>query len=200
MHVVDGLFTWLLSRPLGVVRFRCGICRRDWHGCGDLSFLAGYRRDLQPMTPLSVGCVRSLKPVTPLLSEKSLKWGVVGRQWCRWLHECSVPTRQWCRWLHECSVATQQWCRRLHECTVATRQWCRRLHECTVPTRQWCRRLHECTVPTRQWCQRLRGWACWHVVDGVESRVSCRGIQTAWCSSHSMGALPPRMVRMRRWL
>ena len=65
---------------------------------GGLAYLAGYRRDLQPMTPLLVGCVRSLKPVTPLLSEVSLKWGVVGRQWCQRLHECSVPTQQWCRW------------------------------------------------------------------------------------------------------
>ena len=110
-----------------------------------LAYLARYRRDLQPMTPLSVGCVRSLKPVTPLLSEISLKWSVAGRQWCQWLHNCSVPARQWCHWLHACSVAT------------------------------------------RQWCQWLRGWACGHVVDGVESRVSCRGVQTAWCSSHSMG-------------
>ncbi|WP_455148880.1 hypothetical protein, partial [Schaalia odontolytica] len=43
---------------------------------------------------LLVGCVRSLKPVTPLLSEKSLKWCVEGRQWCRRLHECSVATRR----------------------------------------------------------------------------------------------------------
>ena len=62
------------------------------------------------MTPLLVGCVPSLKPVTPLLSEKWLKCGVVDRQWCRWLHECSVPARQWCRWLHECSVLGRRSC------------------------------------------------------------------------------------------
>ena len=84
VHDVDVLIMWLLSRPLGAVRIRCGICRQDWHGCGDLSFLARYRRDLQPMTPLLVGCVRSLKPVAPLLSEISLRWGVVGRPRCRW--------------------------------------------------------------------------------------------------------------------
>ena len=49
-----------------------------------LAYLARYRRDLQPMTPLLVGCVRSLKPVAPLLSEISLRWGVVGRPRCRW--------------------------------------------------------------------------------------------------------------------
>ena len=33
-QVVDGLFMRLLSRPLGVVRIRWGICRRGWCGCG----------------------------------------------------------------------------------------------------------------------------------------------------------------------
>ena len=33
-HVVDGSFMRLLSRPLGVVRIRWGICRRGWRGCG----------------------------------------------------------------------------------------------------------------------------------------------------------------------
>ena len=31
---VDGLFMRLLSRPLGVVRIRWGICRPGWCGCG----------------------------------------------------------------------------------------------------------------------------------------------------------------------
>ena len=34
VHVVDGLFMRPLSRPLGVVRIRWGICRRGWCGCG----------------------------------------------------------------------------------------------------------------------------------------------------------------------
>ena len=33
-QVVDGLFMRLLSRPLGVVRIRWGICRPGWCGCG----------------------------------------------------------------------------------------------------------------------------------------------------------------------
>ena len=33
-QVVDGLFMRLLSRTLGVVRIRWGICRRGWCGCG----------------------------------------------------------------------------------------------------------------------------------------------------------------------
>ena len=33
-QVVDVLFMRLLSRPLGVVRIRWGICRRGWCGCG----------------------------------------------------------------------------------------------------------------------------------------------------------------------
>ena len=33
-HVVDGSFMRLLSRPLGVVRIRWGICRRGWCGYG----------------------------------------------------------------------------------------------------------------------------------------------------------------------
>ena len=33
-QVVDGLSMRLLSRPLGVVRIRWGICRRGWCGCG----------------------------------------------------------------------------------------------------------------------------------------------------------------------
>ena len=33
-QVVDGLFMRLLSRPLGVVRIRWGLCRRGWCGCG----------------------------------------------------------------------------------------------------------------------------------------------------------------------
>ena len=33
-QVVDGLFMRLLSRPLGVVRIRWGICHPDWCGCG----------------------------------------------------------------------------------------------------------------------------------------------------------------------
>ena len=33
-QVVDGLFMRLLSRPLGAVRIRWGICRRGWCGCG----------------------------------------------------------------------------------------------------------------------------------------------------------------------
>ena len=33
-QVIDGLFMRLLSRPLGVVRIRWGICRRGWCGCG----------------------------------------------------------------------------------------------------------------------------------------------------------------------
>ena len=33
-QVVNGLFMRLLSRPLGVVRIRWGICRRGWCGCG----------------------------------------------------------------------------------------------------------------------------------------------------------------------
>ena len=41
-HVVDGSFMRLLSRPLGVVRIRWGICRRGWCGCG-----AGGRRQGQ---------------------------------------------------------------------------------------------------------------------------------------------------------
>ena len=89
-----------------------------------LANLARYSLDLQPMTPLLVGCERSLKPVTPLLSEISLKWSVVGRQWCRRLHECSVPTRQWCRRLHECSVPTRQWCQWLHNCSVPAQRSC----------------------------------------------------------------------------
>ena len=32
-QVVDGLFMRLLSRPLGVVRIRWGICRPGWCGC-----------------------------------------------------------------------------------------------------------------------------------------------------------------------
>ena len=34
VQVVDGLFMRLLSRPLGVVRIRWGICRPGWCGCG----------------------------------------------------------------------------------------------------------------------------------------------------------------------
>ena len=33
-QVVDVLFMRLLSRPLGVVRIRWGLCRRGWCGCG----------------------------------------------------------------------------------------------------------------------------------------------------------------------
>ena len=134
------------------------------------------------MTPLLVGCERSLKPVTPLLSEISLKWSVVGRQWCRRLHECSVPTRLWCQWLHECSVATRRSClfgtlqagsatndtsvgcvRSLKPVTpllsekwlkggVVGRHWCQWLHECSVAARLWCQWLHECSVATRRSC------------------------------------------------
>ena len=39
-QVVDGLFVRLLSRPLGVVRIRWGICRRGWCGCG----IVGWRQ------------------------------------------------------------------------------------------------------------------------------------------------------------
>ena len=50
-HVVDGSFMRLLSRPLGVVRIRWGICRRGWCGCG----AGGWRQGQVKVAAVPVG-------------------------------------------------------------------------------------------------------------------------------------------------
>ena len=72
-QVVDGLFMRLLSRPLGAVRIRWGICRRGWCACG---CSAGVRRRVG--WPCFVaGRSRGVACAALLRAGRSRRWGRV---------------------------------------------------------------------------------------------------------------------------